>query len=44
MGEMSKQRQLNEKIWYRAVRYLGFYEMIWILKISFKHHLMNEIF
>ncbi len=43
MDEISKQRQLNEKIWYRSVRDLGFYEMRWILKFSFKHHLMNEI-
>jgi hypothetical protein len=25
MGEISKQRQLNEKKWYRAVRDLGFF-------------------
>jgi hypothetical protein len=43
MGEMSEQRQLNEKIRYRAVLDLGFYKTVWILKISFKHHLMNEI-
>jgi hypothetical protein len=29
--------------WYRAVRDLRFYDMRWILKFSFKHHLMNEI-
>ncbi len=39
MGEISEQRQLNEKIQYRVVRVLGFYEMRWFLKISFKHHL-----
>jgi hypothetical protein len=31
MGEITKQRQLNEKIRYMAVRDLGFYETRWIL-------------
>jgi hypothetical protein len=43
MGEISKQRQLNEKIQYGMVRDLSFYETRWILKFSFKHSLMNEI-
>ncbi len=43
MGEISKRRQLNEKIWHGAIRDLSFYEMRWILKFSLKHHLMNEI-
>jgi len=30
-------------IWYGAVPDLGFYEIRWILKFSFKHHLMNQI-
>ncbi len=43
MGEIGKRMQLNEKEWYRAVRDLGFYEMRWILKFSFKLRLTNEI-
>jgi hypothetical protein len=43
MGKIGKQRQLNEMEWYGAVRDLGFYEMRWILKFSFKHRKMNEI-
>jgi hypothetical protein len=33
MGEISKLRQLNEKIWYGVVRDLGFNEMRWFLKV-----------
>jgi hypothetical protein len=46
MGDIRKKRQLNEKIQYGVVQDLGFYEMRWILKFSFKHHLMTrfEIF
>ncbi len=43
MGEIGKQRQLTEKKWYGVVRDLSFYETRWILKLSFKHHLKNEI-
>jgi hypothetical protein len=43
MGEISKQRQLNKKIQYGAVQHLGIDEMRWILKFTFKHHLMNNI-
>ncbi len=43
MGEINKQRQLNEKIRYGVVRDLSFYKTRWILKFSFKHSLMNEI-
>ncbi len=43
MGEISKQRQLNEKEWYGAIRDLSFYEMRWILKFSFMLRLTNEI-
>jgi hypothetical protein len=43
MGEISKRRQLNEKILCQAVQDLGYYNMGWILKFSLKHHLMNEI-
>jgi hypothetical protein len=43
IGEISKQRQLNEKIRHGVVRDLIFYETRWILKFSCKHHLMNEI-
>ncbi len=43
MGEICKRRQLNEKKQYRAVQDLSFYETRWILKFSFKYHLMNEI-
>jgi hypothetical protein len=43
VGEIGKQRQLNEMKWYGAVRDLSFYEIRWILKFCFKHHLMNEI-
>jgi hypothetical protein len=43
MGDIGKQRQLNETEWYRAVRDLVFYELRWILKFSFKHCLMNDI-
>jgi hypothetical protein len=42
MGEISKRRQLNEKVKYRVVLDVSFYEMRWILKLSFKHHLMSE--
>jgi hypothetical protein len=41
MGEIGKQRQLNEKKQNLAVCDLGFYETIWILKFSLKHRLMN---
>jgi hypothetical protein len=43
MGEISKQRQLNKKIRYGAVRDLSFYKIRCFLKILFKHHLLNEI-
>jgi len=43
MGEISKWRQLNDKIWYRAVWDLSFYKTRWILKFSFKHRLKKEI-
>ncbi len=43
MGKIGKQRQLNEKIQYRAVRDLSFQETRWILKFKFKHCFMNEI-
>jgi hypothetical protein len=43
MGNISKQRQLNEKIEYGVIQDLSFYETRWFLKISFKHLLLNEI-
>jgi hypothetical protein len=43
MGKISKRRQLNEMIQYIAVQDPSFYETRWILKISFKHCLLNEI-
>ncbi len=43
MGEIGKQRQLNENKWFGAVRDLNFYEMRWISKVFFKHNLINEI-
>jgi hypothetical protein len=43
MGEISKQRQLNEKEQYRTVRDLSFNEVKGILKFAFKHHLINEV-
>ncbi len=43
MGEISKQRQLNEKMRYGVVRDLGFYETRWILKFSFNQCLINMI-
>ncbi len=42
MGEIGKQRQLNEKKQNLAVGDLSFYETIWNLKFSFKHRLVNE--
>ncbi len=42
-GEISKQRKLNNKKWYRVVRDLSFYETRRILKFSFKDGLMKEI-
>jgi len=41
-GEISKWRQLNEKIQYRVARDLSFYENRWNLKFSLKHHLMHH--
>jgi len=35
-GEISKQRQLNKKLWYNAIQDLGFYKMRWILKFLLK--------
>ncbi len=43
MGEIGKQRQLNQKKQYGAIQDHGWNEMRWILKFSFKQHLMNEI-
>jgi hypothetical protein len=43
MGNISKRRQLKEKILCEAVQDLSYYNMGWILKFSLKHHLMNEI-
>jgi hypothetical protein len=43
MGDIGKRRQLNKKKQYQVVRDFSFYETRWILKFSFKHHLMNEI-
>jgi hypothetical protein len=42
-GKISKQRQLNEKKQNLAVGDLSFYETIWILKFSLKHHLINDV-
>ncbi len=43
MGEIGKQRQLNEKKKYGGVQEYSFYEIRWILKFLFKHYFMNEI-
>jgi len=43
MGEIGKQRQLNDKKQIEVVRDLSFDETICILKFPFRHHLMNEI-
>jgi hypothetical protein len=43
MGEIGKQRQLNEKTQIGVVQDLSFYEMRWILKFSFRHNLMNGV-
>jgi len=43
VSEISKQLQLNKKIQCGVARDLCFYKMSWILKFSFKYHLMNEI-
>jgi hypothetical protein len=43
MGEIGKQRELNEMKWYGAMHDLGYYETRWICKFSSKHRLMNEI-
>jgi len=43
MGEISNQKQLNQKKWYTAVQDIGFYEMRWVWKFSLKYHLMNKI-
>jgi hypothetical protein len=43
MGKISKQRQLSEKMQYRAVWDLSLYKLRWILKFLFTHHLMNEM-
>jgi hypothetical protein len=43
MGQIGKQRQLNKTEQFGAVQDLSFYITRWILKFSFKHHLMNVI-
>jgi hypothetical protein len=43
VGEINKQRQFNEKIWYREVQDLSFYVMRCFLKILFKQSFLKII-